>query len=163
MHTEEKDLGSLPTASSAEIIGTIVDALRLDDDVLTSRTAKRFFQGRSISEHNEAEIFLELGEALVERGLIPVPPVFEQHDVSMGAIIGVSIARAASRWDRAVSRIQNRSATTVERAATIDRLLRFVVIDLAVRIFAILRLSSLEPSRPGTPLWAMENGGGRLL
>ncbi|MXY21417.1 MAG: hypothetical protein F4Y49_08790 [Dehalococcoidia bacterium] len=163
MHTEDTDLGSLPIANSAEIIGAIVDALRLDDDVLTSRTAKRFFQGRSINEHNEAEIFLALGESLVERGLVPVPPVFEQCDVSTGAIIGVSIARAGARWDRAVSRIQGRSTTTVERTATIDRLLRFVVIDLAVRIFAILRLSSLEPSRPGTPLWAMENGGGRLL
>ena len=163
MQTKEKPLGPFPTAYGGRIIGAIVGALRLNDGVLTARTAKRFFQGRSISEHNQTEIFLALGEALVERGLVPVPPVFTQRDVSMPIIIGVAIARAASRWDRAVSRIQSRSARTVDRSATAERLLRFVVIDLSVRIFAILRLAGLEPSRPGTPLWSQENGGGRLL
>lgn len=163
MQTKEKPLGPFPTAYGGQIIGAIVGALRLDDGVLTARTAKRFFQGRSISEHNQTEIFLALGEALVERGLVPVPPVFTQRDVSMPIIIGVAIARATSRWDRAVSRIQSRSARTVDRSATAERLLRFVVIDLSVRIFAILRLAGLEPDRPGTPLWAQENGGGRLL
>ena len=83
--------------------------------------------------------------------------------MSMPIIIGAAIAHAASRWDRTVSRIQSRAARTVDRSATAERLLRFVVIDLSVRIFAILRLAGLEPDRPGTPLWAQENGGGRLL
>ena len=163
MQTEEKTLGPLPTANSAVIIGAIVGALRLDDGVLTTRTAKRFFHGRLISEDYQSEIFLALGEALVERGLVPEPPVFKQWDMPMAAIIGVSIARAASCWDRAASRIQNRSATIVDPSVTTERLLRFVVIDLAVRIFVILRLPGLEPDRPGTPLWAQENGGGKLL
>ena len=163
METREKTHGPIPAANSAAIIGAIADALRLDDGLLTTRTARRFFQGRSISEDSQAEVFLELGEALVRRGLVPEPPVFRQHDVSMAIIIGVSIARAASRWDRAAARLQHRSATTVEPSATAERLLRFVVIDLAVRIFAILRLAGMEPDRPGTPLWAQENGGGRLL
>ena len=155
--------GPIPTANSSAIVGAVVCALRLDDGFLTTLTARRFFQGRSISEDKQAEVFLVLGEALVGRGLVPEPPVFKQHDVSMAAIIGVSIARAASRWDMAVARLQNRSARTVEQGATAERLLRFVVIDMAVRIFAILRLAGMEPDRPGTPLWAQENGGGKLL
>ena len=155
--------GPIPTANSAAIVGAVVGALRLDDGFLTTRTARRFFQGRSISEDNQAEVFLALGEALVGRGLVPEPPVFKQHDVLMAVIIGVSMARAASRWDMAVARLQNRSARTVEQGATAERLLRFVVIDMAVRIFAILRLADMEPDRPGTPLWAQENGGGKLL
>ena len=163
MQTQDRILGPLPTANSVEIIGAIVGALRLDDGVLTRRTARRFFQGQLISEQSQEEIFLALGEALVDRGLLPEPPVFKQCDVSMAVIIGVSLARAASRWDRAVSRIENRSAATVELGATTERLLRFVVIDLAVRVFAILRLAGLEPDSPETPLWAQENGGGKLL
>ena len=163
MKTKEKTHGPLTTVNSPVILGAIVDALRLDDSFLTTRTASRFFQGRSISEDNQADIFLALGEALVQRGLVPEPPVFKQHDVSMAIIIGVSIARAASRWDRAVARLQHRSARTVEQGATAERLLRFVVIDMAVRIFAILRLAGMEPEHPGTPLWAQENGGGKLL
>lgn len=116
-----------------------------------------------ISEDKQSEIFLALGEALVERGLVPEPPVFKQHDVLMAVIIGASIAMAASRWDSAVARLQNRSAATVDQSATAERLLRFVVIDLAVRIFAMLRLTGMEPDRPGTPLWGEENGGGKLL
>ncbi len=163
MESKQGTPGPIPTANSSAIVGAVVGALRLDDGFLTTRTARRFFQGRSISEDNQAEVFLALGEALVGRGLVPEPPVFKQHDVSMAAIIGVSIARAASRWDRAVARLQHRSATMVEQSATAERLLRFVVIDLAVRIFAILRLAAMEPVRPGTPLWAQENGGGKLL
>ena len=163
LKTKEKTHGPLPTANSSLILGAIVDVLGLDDGFLTTRTASRFFQGRSISEDNQADIFLALGEALVQRGLVPEPPVFKQYDVSMAIIIGVSIARAASRWDRAVARLQNRSATMVEQSATAERLLRFVVIDLAVRIFAILRLAGMEPEHPGTPLWTQENGGGKLL
>ena len=74
MQTKEKPLGPFPTAYGGRIIGAIVGALRLDDGVLTARTGKRFFQGRSISEHSQTEIFLALGEALVERGLVPAPP-----------------------------------------------------------------------------------------
>ena len=106
---------------------------------------------------------MALGEVLVERGIVPVPPVFERRGMSMSTVIGASIDLAAHRWDSLVAEIQSRSATIEDQGATTERLLRFVVIDLSLRIFALLRLSGLDPERPGTPLWAQENGGGKLL
>ncbi len=43
------------------------------------------------------------------------------------------------------------------------RFLRLLIVDLSLRVFALLRLSGLKPPRPHTPLWAEENGGGKLL
>ena len=38
-----------------------------------------------------------------------------------------------------------------------------MVVDLTVRVFALLRIAGLKPPRPETPKWAEENGGGKLL
>lgn len=150
-------------ANSSEIIGAIVDTLRLDDGFLTSRTAKRFFQDQLISEKNQVKVFLEIGEVLVGSGLVPEPPVFKSLDVSMAVFVGVSIARVASRWDNAIARLQTASTTKGNPGATVERLLRLVTIDLAVRVFAILRLAGMEPNSHRTPLWAQENGGDKFL
>ena len=40
---------------SGRIIGAVVKALNLDHGVLNERTAKRFFDGCTVSEHNRAE------------------------------------------------------------------------------------------------------------
>ena len=42
-------------------------------------------------------------------------------------------------------------------------MLRFVVIDLSLRVFELLRLSDLDPPRPHTPTWAKKNGGGMMI
>ena len=148
---------------SGRIIGTIVKALSLDDGVLTSRTAQRFFKGQSVSEHNHGEIFLALGDVLVERGIVPLTPTFQQYGISLSEFIAIAIARAATRWDGLLAEVQSKSARIGDRSIAADRLLQFVVIDLSVRIFALLRLSGIDPERPGVPLWAQENGGGKLL
>ena len=163
MKTRQRNPGSFPLAYSGRIIGAVVDTLDLDDGVLTTRTARRFFQGRSINEHNRSEIFKALGEALVDRGIVPETDTFRKHGIPMSDFITDAIAHAARRWDSLLSLIQNRSATVEGRSIASERLLRFVVIDLSLRVFALLRLSGLDPNPPEVPTWAQGNGGGILL
>ena len=148
---------------SGKIIGAIVRALNLDDGVLKGRTAQRFFAGHPISEHSRTEVFEELGEVLVERGIVPAQFLHSQKGVSTAVVIGDAVELAAVRWDDLMATIQSRSTTIKDRHLAAEGFLRLVVIELALRVFALMRLAGLEPHQPDTPLWAQENGGGKLL
>ena len=156
-------LGPLGDAYSGQVIGAVVDALGLNEGVLKSRTARRYFDGRTVSEHKRAEILKGLGEILIERGLVPVPPAFREYDISMVAVVAESVTRAALLWDNLLATIQSRSGAIEHPGLAIEQFLRLVVVDLALRAFALLRLSRLQPPCPTTPLWAEPNGGGKLL
>ena len=148
---------------SGQIIGTVVDALNIRHDILDGRTAKRFFAGEPINEHNHTEILLAIGEVLVEKGIIPTPPVFRRDEISMPVFLAATISRVASRWDKLVSTIQSRSGKTSKQEKAIERFLHLVIVDLALRTFAVMRLAEIEPSKPESPLWVEHNGGGKLL
>ncbi len=148
---------------SGQIIGAVVDALAIHHDVLDDRTARRFFAGQPVNQHSHTKILLAIGEVLVDRGIVPVPPLFRQRDVSMPIIVAATVARAAQRWDQLVSTMQSRSGRTTDSGKAVEGFLRIVVVDLAVRAFALMRLAGLKPSEPETPLWSQENGGGKLL
>ena len=173
MSNNTKNTRAFGYAYSGQIIGAVVKALDLDRSVpmahdhyrsvLKGRTAQRFFAGCSVNEYNHKEIIKALGEALVARGIVPVPPLFRQYNASTAVIIGVAIARAALRWDNLLATMQSRSASIEDRGPATERFLRLVVVDLALRVFALLRLAGMEPPRPETPLWAQENGGCKLL
>ena len=156
-------LGPLGDAYSGQVIGALVEALGLNEGVLRSRTARRFFDGRTVSEYKRVEILKGLGEILIERGLVPVPPPFREYDISMVAVIAEAVTRAALLWDNLLATIQTRSGAIENPGLAIEQFLRLVVVDLALRSFALLRLSGLQPPSPTTPLWAEPNGGGKLL
>ena len=48
-------------------------------------------------------------------------------------------------------------------ARWLSAFLRLVAVDLAVRLFALNRLTGFPLPNPELPLWAQENGGGRVL
>ena len=103
MNNTTENMRPLLTVYSGQIIGAVVKALDIDHEVLNSRTARRFFDGRPVNEHNFTQIFLALGGALVERGIVPDPPVYRQYGVSASNLIAVAIARVAARWDNLVA------------------------------------------------------------
>ena len=94
---------------------------------------------------------------------MPVPRAFPQYDVSMVAVIAETLTRAAALWDNLLATTQSRSGAIENPGLAIEQFLRLVVVDLALRAFALLRLSGLQPPSPTTPLWAEPNGGGKLL
>ena len=158
---------------SGQIVGAVVKALDLDRSVpeahydyrsvLKGKTARRYFAGCSVNKYNHVEIFRSLGKALVTRGIVPVPTLFQEYDVSMPGVIAGAAGLAALRWDNLLATMQSHSATIENRGQATERFLRLVVVDLAIRVFALLRLAGMKPSRPETLLWAQENGGGKLL
>ena len=155
-------LGPLRRTYSGQVVGAVVEALGLDQGVLRGRTARRFFDGRPVNDYSRKEILEGLAEALVDRGIVPVPHLFREYDVSMVSVIGGAVARAALQWDNLIATIQSRS-TIEDSTLAIKQFLSLVVVDLSLRIFALLRMAGLKPHPPGTPLWAEENGGRKLL
>ena len=144
---------------SGRIIGAIVKALDLEQGVLKERTARRFFDGQPVNEHNLKEIFLALGEALVERGIVPVPHLFQQKDISMPEILAEAIAYAGMRWDRQMARIQSR--LILRTIAWQPK--GFSVWWLLIITQNICATPGRSAHPPETPMWAEENGGGKLL
>ncbi len=148
---------------SGRIVGAVVEALDIKDEALTERTAKRYYSGRNVSEYSLNRIYIALGKQLVRLNIIPTPQMFEKHDVSMANITAASLARLAKKWDGLCARIQSRSGSIQDYSQAIEAFCRLIVIDLALRIVAWLRLAKKPPPESTTPQWAEENGAGKLL
>jgi len=108
---------------SGQIIGAVVEALDIKDEVLTNRTAKRYYSGITVSEYSLRQIYITLGKRLVDLGIVPTPSLFEQYDVSMPNITTASMARVAKKWDSLCATIQSRSG-------------RIKIMDRQSRVFA---------------------------
>lgn len=159
--TSKSESNAIPY--SGQIIGAIVDALDIKDEILTDKTAKRYYSGITISEYSLRQIYVTLGQRLIDLGIIPIPPLFEQNDVSMANITTASLARVAKKWDTLCARIQSRSGSIRDHRQAIEGYCRLLVIDLALRVVAWLRLAKQPSSEPKIPQWAEENGAGKML
>ena len=151
----------LPT--SGQILEKIVAALNIRDEILTSRTTKRYLSGETISQHSESEIYLALGSALVRDRPIPAPPILAQKGLNFGDTIGIACARICIKWDSLRSKMQTESALILEPEHAVNKFMRLVAVDFSLRLFALFRLCELEPPRPHTPQWSLENGFGLKL
>ena len=163
MDNQKDRFAPLGGAYSCRIIGAVVRAFNLEQGVLTGRTARRFYAGKSVSEHSRNEILEELARALIERGITPIPSLLHERDISMVTVVSGAIALASVRWDDLLATIQSRSGRIIDRRLAVERFLRLAIVDLALRVFALQRLAGIVPSPPGTPSWAEQNGGGKLL
>ena len=148
---------------SGVVIAAVMKALEIEVESPDPRTVRRYLSGKPMSEHNETEFFLALGKALVETGTLPIPPIFDEYDVSMPVIAGCAIARAANKWDRLVGILTSQSTRTINTEVALPGILRLVAVDVALRIFALLRMCQKVPPAPEVPTWAQENGGGLVL
>lgn len=148
---------------SYRIIGTVVEALNLCQGVLNNRTAKRFYAGKSTSEYNRSQVMDEFSKALVGIGLVPEPPFLRQHKLSMPDLVTAAVTEAATQWDCLMSNVQSKSTPHFDVGVAAAEFLRFVVIDLSLRVAAAYRLGGFQLSHDETPSWALKNGLGILL
>ena len=149
-------------AYSGEIVGAVVKALDLDQGFLKGKTARRFFDGKPVSEHSRDKIFRALGEAFVKLGVAPAPAFLEKYG-PMPVIVGETLAVACKRWDALLALMQSHSTPIQDHETAINGFLRLVVVDLALRVFALARLANLEPPTSQTPIWAEDNSRRKLL
>lgn len=148
---------------SGEILGKLVEALQIRTDVLTSKTANRLFRGKRIRENRRFGILESTASVLVNNGVIPKIETLNSHDMPLTKILSFVFAFQADRWDRLVGYMRGSSYPVTRQDLAPVPYLRFLVIDLALRITAIIRLAELPNLENETPFWAEESDSGKLL
>ena len=163
MESQQQPAGPFGDVYSGRIMRAVVDALDIDGEELHNRTARRFYAGKSVSEYSRRQFFTAFGQALIERGIAPDSVDAPPDDVDMATAVGMAVALAGERWDHLMANIQSRGAPIVELGEAGERFLRLVAADLALRLFALSRLTGWEPPERGVPLWSRDNGAGQIL
>ena len=148
---------------SGRILRAIVQALDIKDEVLGDRTARRFFSGQHVDEYNRNQIFDALGQALVTRGLAPETLEDLPDTLPMASVVGMTLMMMSGEWDRLMAHIQGRSGKIADAGEAGAQLLRLVVVDLALRVFALVYLDLAGPPGTEPPGWVLENGVGTIL
>ncbi|RAL69800.1 hypothetical protein C1G87_0908 [Dehalococcoides mccartyi] len=138
-------------------------ALDISDEILTGKTAKRYYSGININEFDRKQIYLALGRRLLSSGIVPASPILAQDHISMMQVTALSLIHLAKKWDSLLARIESRSGKVEGyRQATLS-FCRLFIIDIALRISAWARLTGLAPPGPASFAWANSNGAGKLL
>ena len=148
---------------SGQIIGAVVRELRLQDSVLKSKTAVRYFKGGRIKHDSKQEIFEVLGQALVDHNIIPPSTFLVQEGIPLAKVISSAIAWYADQWDQLVGYMQSMSTPVDRLDLAAISYLRLATIDLSLRTSAALWLAELPTPDEGTPLWAENKGRATYL
>ena len=148
---------------SGRILRAIIQSLDVHDEVLINRTARRFFSGQHVDEHNRNQIFDALGQALITRGLAPETLEDLPETLPMASVVGMTLMMVCGEWDRLMAHIQACSGQAADVGEAVAQLLRLVVADAALRLFALVYLDLEEPPGSEPPAWVFENGAGKVL
>ena len=158
---ERKAGSSVPY--SGQILGSLVDAMKLGDSVLTGKTAKRFFASGNASEYKKRQVYRELGQVLVDLGLVPdVGEKLPEGSTTADALAD-GIVLVCKRWDLLMQRIQSRSAAVTDPVGAGQKFLRLATVDVALRMLGFAHLAEVELPEPHVPLWAQHKGAGVIL
>ena len=148
---------------SGRILRAIVQSLDVQDEVLTNRTARRFFSGQHVDEHNRNQIFDALGQALITRGLALETLEDLPETLPMASVVGMTLMMVCGEWDRLMAHIQACSGQVTDVGEAVAQLLRLVVVDAALRLFALVYLDLEGLPGSETPTWVLKNGTGNSL
>ena len=148
---------------SGQIIGAAVKELRFEDDALTDRTARRYFAGERIKDDGRLAILEALGQALIDRRVIPASPFLERRGMPYAKAVAVGIAWYAEQWDNLAGYMRSASAAVDRPELAATSYLRLAIVDLSLRVSAALFLADAPTPSEEPPLWAKDNGGGLFL
>ena len=157
------DTAPLGGLYSGRVLRAVVQSLDVQDEVLTNRTARRFFSGQHVDEHNRNQIFDALGQALITRGLAPETMEDLPETLPMASVVGMTLMMVCGEWDRLLAHLQARSGQAADVREAVAQLLRLVVADAALRLFALVYLDLEDPPGSDLPVWVLENGTGNIL
>jgi len=148
---------------SGEILGKLVEALQIRTDVLASKTAVRLFRGGRIKEGQRLKILEDVALVLVSNGVVPEISELDKYGMPLPRLLSFVFAFQSDRWDKLVGYIRGSSYPVTKQDLAPVPYLRFLVIDLALRMTAIIRLAELPNLENKTPSWAEESGSGKIL
>ena len=162
--TAAPELGPFSGLYSRQILRTVIEALDLGEaHVLRSKTARRFLRDSNPNGHNRREFFLALGQTLIDMGFVPDLGPHLPLQVPSSQVYAESIEFAAQRWDAFMSRIQSEGSWDVDMVAAGRCFVGLAAVDLSLRFFALNWVARFNPHLSDIPLWAEENGVGKIL
>lgn len=149
---------------SRQILRAVVEALDLGEGlVLTNKTARRFLRDSNPNGHNRREFFLALGQTLIDMGFFPDLEPHLPLAVPSARVYADAIEFAARQWDAFMSRIQSEGTWDVDAEDAGHLFVNLAAVDLGLRLFALNWIAGLDTDISGIPLWAEENGIGKIL
>ena len=148
---------------SGQTIGAAVKELRFEDDALTDRTARRYFAGERIKDDGKREIFEAVGQALIDRRVIPASPFLERAGMPYAKAVAAGIAWYAEQWDNLAGYMRSASAPVDRPELAATSYLRLAIVDLSLRVSAALFLADAPTPGEEPPTWAKDGGGGLFL
>ena len=142
----------------------MVDAMDLGEGhILTGRTARRFLRDSNPNRHNRREFFLALGQTLQDMDFVPNLEPHLPLRVPSAQVYADSIEFAAERWDAFMSNIQSEGSWDIDMVTAGQCFVGLAAVDLSLRIFALNWIAGFDARLPDIPLWAEENGIGKIL
>ena len=148
---------------SGQIIGAAVKELRFEDDALTDRTARRYFAGERIKDGGKRAILEAVGQALIDRRIIPASPFLERSGMPYATAVAFGIEWYAEQWDNLARYMRSASAPVDRPELAAVSYLRLAIVDLSLRVSAALFLADAPTPGEDPPLWAQDGGGGLFL
>ena len=162
--TSARESGPFAGLYSRHILRAVVEALDLGEGhVLTGRTARRFLRNSEPNGHNRGEFFLALGQTLIDMGFVPDLEPHLPMQVSSAQAYGDVVQLACRRWDAFMSTIQSEGSWDVDMAAAARCFVGLAAVDLGLRLCGLNWLTGMNVRLDEIPLWAEENGIGKIL
>ena len=149
---------------SGPIIGELVKLLQLDlGSDRIKKNAQRFFRNGTTSDARKLEVFDAIGAAVADLGLIPELPFMEREKMTLDRTISLCLTMWSKDWDGLVGRMRASSAPVDRPDLAAVAYFRLAIIDLALRVSAVLWLADTPTPEEGEPAWVQANGGSDFL
>ena len=104
-----------------------------------------------------------MGQTLIDMEFVPDLEPHLPLAVPSAQVYADSIEFAAQRWDAFMSRIQSESVWDVDTVDAGRLFVNLAAVDLGLRLFALNWVAGVDTGLAGVPLWAEENGIGKIL
>lgn len=154
----------LPT--SGQVLGFLVRSLGFDDPRLRSKTAQRYFSGRTdrlVKESSHSDVMEAISEALAELGLGATPSGKGKN--ACASLLASTLEWHAVNWDSMRTFLLPRMMRVYPRhlADVWRTYLRLATIDLALRVAGHLRLRGAPPEALDFLEWVTASRRGAYL
>lgn len=148
--------------NSGVIVGKIVDAMNLRFGAISDRTARRYFRGERIKESEQNHVLFDLSRVLFDSGIAAMPYTLPE-DFPLYGHLSVGIVFYTTMWDQILGFLRGKPLSIWRIDVASVACLRLAVIDMAIRVAAMLDLAQLPPPSDEVPLWVQEGGGSLFL
>ena len=122
----------------------------------------------SVNASSRKERLKALGQEIVDLGLVPEVDWQSQdapfrEDLETSDVLAGVIDVTCQWWDTLMERVQSESARVSDMSHVGRGFLRFVTVDVSLRMLGWARLAGMELPEPHVPVWARPNGVGEIL